>query len=212
MSKQIAVVVFDLGGVIVRICQTWQEALRVANVSSPLLEEPSLPLIDFGPFNAYQATELPLETYLDELAAFLGCTSEEALKIHLSILITPYPGIDQAIDRIKDAGIVTGCLSNTNAPHWHAMTETAPFAPVAKLEFRAGSHELGCAKPDPNAFIRYAEKFGLQNSPIIYFDDSKTNVEVAIKLGWDAHPIDPWGDPATEIMEILSRSPLISGL
>ncbi len=205
MSNKKPVAVFDLGGVIVRICQTWQEAIQVAEVESPLLAQSPIPLTEFPPFNAYQATDLSLSEYLVELASFVGVTEDQALRIHLGILRAPYPGIDSVIDGLQEAEVTTGCLSNTNAPHWHAMTETEPFAPVARLDYRAGSHELGCAKPDLAAFQAYADKFGIADCEIVYFDDSRPNVEAALSLGWSAHLIDPWGDPPAQIDEILKQ-------
>ena len=189
-----------------RICQSWQEAITVAGLDSPLLTQASAPLTSFAPFNAYQATDLTLEEYLAELALYVGVPESKAESIHNGILREPYPGIDEVIDDLIAAGYGSGCLSNTNAPHWHVMTETEPFAPVAKLAFRAGSHELGCAKPSLEAFRRYAARFGIEDARIVYFDDALANVEAANQLGWEAHLVDPWGDPAGHIRRVLLES------
>jgi HAD superfamily hydrolase (TIGR01509 family) len=198
------VVVFDIGGVLVRICQTWQEAIEVAGVASIRRDGPSIPLTDFAAFNAFQATEITEEEYLKQLADFVGVPISEAIRIHVAILREPYPGIDLVIDGLKAEHIATGCLSNTNAAHWHALTQTEQFSVIARLDYRAGSHELGCAKPDPCAFQTYIAKFGLDNRQILYFDDSRANADVARSLGWESHLIDPWGDPPAQIQAILA--------
>ncbi len=154
-------------------------------------------------FDLYQSDEVTFEEYIRALARFVDCTPEEAVKTHLSILIEPYPGIAELIDGLNAAGLKTGCLSNTNAPHWHVMTETAPFAPVARLQMRLGSHEIGLAKPDPDAFLAYADKFNLRPEEIIYFDDNRANVMTSTMLGWDAHQVDPAGDTPTQMRNIL---------
>ena len=198
-------VIFDLGGVVVRIAQTWQQALTAAGLTAPLLSQPAVLLTDFAPFNQYQATTLTLDEYIRDLAVFLAITKDEALQTHLSILREMYEGMDDVIDSLNARGVPTGCLSNTNAPHWHSMTETEPFAPVARLKLRAGSHELGFAKPDPRCFQAYAEMFELTGKTIVYFDDALKNVEVARSLGWDAHVVDPYGNPADQVSEVLER-------
>ena len=198
------VAIFDLGGVLVRICQTWQEAVAVAGLPTTLPADGPVLLTDFPAFNAFQATEISESQYLQALAAFVGVSVDRAIDVHVGILCDQYPGVEDVVNGLKAAGIRTGCLSNTNAAHWTTMTETDRFAAIARLDYRAGSHELGYAKPDPRAFQAYIDKFGLQGAEIIYFDDSSTNVEAARQFGWQAHVVDPLADPPAQIAAILA--------
>lgn len=188
-----------------RICQTWQEAVAAAGLSSVLPSYPPLALTDFPAFNAYQASELSERDYLRELAALLGIPEERAIDVHTAILREPYPGIERVIDGLEADGIRTGCLSNTNSPHWAALTDPARFAVVARLTYRAGSHELGYAKPDPRAFEAYIDQFGLQGADVAFFDDGAANVDTARSLGWHAFLVDPSADPPAQIAARLSE-------
>jgi putative hydrolase of the HAD superfamily len=199
MSNSCNAVVFDIGGVVIKICHTWQEALKVAGVRSESLGETSVPLIDFPPFNAYQANEITYDEYLGELGAFLAISVSEAERTHLCILGSTYPGMSELIDELNSKDVLTGCLSNTNAPHWKELTETDRFAPIARLRFRAGSHELGFAKPDSRSFQAYIDLFDLGGLKVQYFDDAAKNVEAARAFDWTAYQVDPESDTASFI-------------
>ena len=48
------------------------------------------------------------------------------------------------------------------------------------------SCELGCKKPDPIYYDLIAEKFGLDGSSILFWDDSPSNVASTRQQGWHA--------------------------
>lgn len=204
MPETSQVVVFDIGGVLIRICHTWQEAVSAAGLKTTLPPVPPLALIDFPPFNAFQATEISEAEYLSALAELTGVPADRAIDVHNGILGEPFPGIDAVVQNLKSVGIRTGCLSNTNAPHWTAFHGDPKFSPIAQLDYRAGSHELGFAKPDPRAYQAYIDLFALQDARVIFFDDNADNVRAATAFGWDSHLIDPRADPPAQIAAILA--------
>lgn len=130
------VVCFDIGGVMARICHTWQDAARAACVECALPADPALPLIAFEPFHQYQAAQISLDQYLLQLGELLGVTPSQALGVHKGILVDMYPGMEEFLDRLRDQGYRLGCLSNTNAPHWEELIFAERFAPIGRLELK----------------------------------------------------------------------------
>lgn len=65
------------------------------------------------------------------------------------------------------------------------------------------SHEVGLGKPDAAIFRRYESEFGLAGQAILYFDDHLPNVQAARSVGWNAHQIDPEGDPVIQMSVVI---------
>jgi FMN phosphatase YigB (HAD superfamily) len=194
-SSSVRFVVFDLGGVLVRVTRDWPEAARAAGMVLPVgvLDRPGLEI--FPEFIAYQAGTLPLEPYLAELARQAGCDRDQALHLHQCILLDPYPRMEELVEEIERAGLETGCLSNTNAAHWDLLIDANRYPAIARLTHKMASHLEGLNKPDPEIFRRYAQRHGALPAEIAFFDDNATNVESARSVGLQAHLIDPFGDP-----------------
>lgn len=194
------VVCFDLGGVLVEINHHWRGALLDAGFPSGLAERFDFPLVDLEPFNDYQKGRLELEAYLKILAEFLGePDAARALAAHNAILRSAYPGIPELIADVHAAGLTTGVLSNTNAPHWEAMLHEPRLAVLKTIQFPIASHLIGTEKPDPAMYRAFEAASGASGSEILYFDDAFGNVDAARALGWQAYRVDPLGDTAGQM-------------
>jgi FMN phosphatase YigB (HAD superfamily) len=197
---------FDLGGVLVEINHRWKGALLDAGMPRELACRFDVALTEFDAFNAYQKGELDWGRYVEQLAhLFDGMDTERAGRVHGCILRSAYPGIPVLLDQVRAAGIKTGCLSNTNAPHWEAMMHAPRLAVVANLDFPLASHLVGAEKPEEKMYVAFEEASGASPRQIAYFDDSPANVEAARRRGWDAILVDPLGDPAAQIHRHLER-------
>jgi len=119
--------------------------------------------------------------------------------VHRRIMIEPFPGVDEIVKSLNLAGILTACLSNTNGPHCREMTESGRFPANEMLRLRLASHELRLEKPDPAIFRAFEARAGASGAEILFFDDSKENVDVAASLGWNSLWIDSGIDPGTQI-------------
>ncbi len=194
------VVCFDLGGVLVEINHHWKGALLDAGVPLERAASFDVPLTDFEPFNAYQKGEIDLDSYLLTLESYFGGDIKGlGLAAHNAILRTAYPGIPELIAEVQASGLATGCLSNTNAPHWDAMFHEPRLAVLATLDFPIASHLVGAEKPDARMYEAFEAASGAQGEQIVYFDDAFGNVDAAAARSWQAFRIDPLGDPAQEI-------------
>ena len=195
-------VVFDLGGVLVKVARTWGEAATTAGYGDLSTQVSAQPLVNFLGLEQFQAGKLTLEEYAQQLAHWLeleSSSSDQALQIHQGILMDVYPGTMEIVDELHRLDYPTGCLSNTNAPHWDHMTGSGLFPNVAQLQFPGLSHVMGMEKPHATIYRAYEELCQTPSHSIIFFDDSLANVDAAKRAGWRAHRIDPAGDTASQI-------------
>src|SRR5437868_5047357 len=81
-------------------------------------------------FDAYQAGDLTDEQYFAALAEYLFVSVADAERVHCSMLIKPFPRVLEVVQELNASGVITGCLSNTNAPHWHELVESNRFPAI----------------------------------------------------------------------------------
>lgn len=124
---------------------------------------------------------------------------EDVARIHRGWLIDEYPGMAGLIGQLNGSGLMTACLSNTNASHWQVMHEETVFAGVRSLVTRLASHELKLLKPELGIFRAAEAAFGCDPSEIAFFDDLAANVAAARACGWHAWEIDPLGSPVDQV-------------
>lgn len=193
------IVVFDLGGVLTRICYTWQDAAEVAGVELTLPKDGNTPMSALPEFDAFQNGQVELDDYLNALTEFTGCPRDHALRLHNSIIVELFPGIEELVLDIEAAGLQTGALSNTNEPHWQDAAFSGRFPPVVRIRHKMASHRVGMSKPDTKIFLHYAQTFGFAPEEIIYFDDLMPNVAGAQSAGFNAFRVDPNQNPAAQM-------------
>lgn len=209
MSERINLVVFDLGGVLVQIAHSWGDAHARAGL-------PPHPIVDDHTFLARRAPLLdalsvgritPAGYYTGVADASRGVyTPDEVERIHLAWHWAEYPGVDAVVAAIEAAGITTGALSNTSAPHWADLLDAAGRYPtVRRLRHRVASHLAGMLKPNPSIYRAFEEASGHSGPQLLYFDDIEENVEAARALGWRAERIDPSRDTAAQLRAALRR-------
>ena len=198
-------VCFDIGGVLVRISQTWQECAKVAGIPAPNLNGTPVPLVASDALNRFQEGVLDEPEYYSELSQFLGCSTAEATAAHRAILQDEYTGVRDLVCELVGSDIRTACLSNTNAPHWQALTQSDKYPSMNCLDRRCASHEWQLAKPDHRIYLRFNAELDLAPESTIFFDDSQTNVDEARAVGWNAFRIDPYGDPSKQMRKVLEE-------
>lgn len=178
--------IFDLGGVLVRIWHDWAEVARAVGLKAESLALAACPLL-----SRYQSGDWDDDGYLAALAARHGCSQSDAQKLHLAILAGEYPGVDRFVQQVKAAGWRVGCLSNTNALHWAVLRDPANYPTVAGLDLHIASHEIGANKPDPAAFAAVEAATGASGHDIVFIDDTRTHVDAARERGWQCYQVQP---------------------
>jgi putative hydrolase of the HAD superfamily len=200
LERAIDAVMFDLGGVLVRIRREWTAqcaAVGVEPTSRSL--EASMRTARSQALDSWQRGDQSLESCAALWAASLGPETPISIGHALleSIVEAPYDGTVALIDELHGLGVVTGCLSNTNALHWARMIREFPA--LRRLQHRLASHELLLAKPEPAIFAHAATVLGMPAHRILLFDDLTENCEGARRAGWQARHVDHDGHTAAQM-------------
>ena len=199
-------VLFDLGGVVVRICRSFEEAALVAGV--PLRDRTAFERGREALGRVVAANELGLvpsgDVHRRMCEAIDGLyAAHEIAAIHCAVLREEYPGMAALVAALGDSGVTTACLSNTDPLHWEVL-ETLPA--LRAMRHRHASHLWGLAKPGEAIYRRLEVERGVRGPEILFFDDTPANVETARRIGWDAVLVDHAGDPATQVtLELRKR-------
>jgi putative hydrolase of the HAD superfamily len=211
----IACVVFDLGGVLVRLVDSWEHACRVAGLALwDGADEEEARRARHPYVVAHEEGRLPFPEYLEGLVRSTGgrYTAEECARVHRAWVLEPYPGVEGLLRELRAAGVRTGVLSNTNAVHWDdqfsGSLERPPLLSVP-IDHPHASHLLGVRKPDRAIYDRFASAVALPPSALLFFDDLAANVAGARAAGWSAERIDPRGDTAAQVRGHLGERGLL---
>ena len=202
-------VCFDIGGVLIRIVGDPQEAFVRAGEAVPA-HMPWEAL--WGKLLAvYDAFELG---QMDETHFFSDCSEltqmpvQNIRNVWEHWLVEPFPGNLRIIEMVKDAGIQTSCLSNTNIFHWNVMAGTGKNAlPLNQLDMHFTSFELKLAKPNSEIFSYVETNMNIKPEEILYFDDSQVHISSAHQQGWQAHLITPSELPAQQMERVFKSLP-----
>lgn len=207
----VRVVCFDLGGVIIRIQRTWVDTCRAVGLDvRDGVHDEALVMAARSVAEAFGTGAIAEDRWGEEMtAAFRGLYSrEELVRIHEGWILDEYPGVVDVISTLNRVdGLVTACLSNTNARHWRLMHERYPAFNL--IQHRHASHLFGAAKPDRTIYRAFERAMECSGPSILFFDDLKENVEAARALGWQAELIDPDGDTAGQIRDALKTRALV---
>jgi putative hydrolase of the HAD superfamily len=206
-------VVFDLGGVLVRICRSWVEACEAAGVSHRAGERPLEDVLrESGLVTAYEVGGLDDGTFFKGASRALGdeYTAQEVERVHDAWVRGEYESAARLLDALEAGGVETGILSNTNAAHWRRMLPPDSAAPTSfptlrRVRHAHASHLLRAAKPSREAFARFEAATGRFGPDVLFFDDAPANAAAARAHGWRAHVLDPAGDPPEEAAGILRK-------
>jgi putative hydrolase of the HAD superfamily len=192
-------VCFDLGGVIVRICRTWEEGCARAGLPLRGMEQRDASRsLRSAAVLEYQTGRIDDGTFSHRISAALGgaYTPAEVMAVHRAWVIEEYPGVVELIDSLHDSGFETAALSNTNSAHW---AQIQSWTAVRRIQRPRLSHIMGLHKPDQAIYRAFEASVGRRPEEILFFDDLPENVESARASGWQAHRIDPSGDPAEQV-------------
>ena len=199
---QIRAVCFDLGGVLAHVAPTWDAAMAAAGL--PADTEKKVHLEILPAFKLYQAGQLDIEAYLDELGDYLGIPAAAALKVHESILLGPTDGTLAIVEDLNARGLITGCLSNTNTLHWAVLIDHTKYPNIVALKVKAASQLIGHNKPAEKSYRAFEALASVGPNEILFFEDSPVNVAAARHFGWNAVLVDPTGDQKTQIQRALN--------
>lgn len=206
-QHDIQIVIFDLGRVLIRICDHWHEACNIAGVTpTDALGDKAIAaaILDLG--NEFESGRLTPDDYFALAASHAGMSPDDVSGVVSAWLKGPFEGGEALIDELLAADITTACLSNTNHVHWQLMHEhPKQKLPLTKLHHRFASHIIGCMKPEAGIYQHVEDTTGLPPEAIVFFDDNAANIAAARGRGWRAHQIDTSADPITQMRNKLTQ-------
>ena len=191
------IVLFDLGGVLVRLVgvsqmqalsgiehedELWRRWLRCPWVRS--FERGRCSPDDFaaGVIDEWEL-DIPTEVFLDRFQGW------------------PEGLFDGALDLVKEVAghCRVGCLSNTNELHWDVLDSRWGLA--AHFEQLFLSHRLDLVKPDREIFAHVISVLGLAPDRILFLDDNAANVDEARSVGLAGALVRGTGEARTALVE-----------
>jgi len=179
-KNRIKCVLFDLGGVLVRI-HPERFFKKIKFDPHGLKEKMSRFEVD---------SSMGLKAPEEVLASWM-----QAYKINLplaecvSVFKEEYIGkkirqVFKLITQLQRSGLMIGLLSNTNALHFeYAFSRIKEFGSFQKLYL---SFKLHLMKPDPKIFQHVTRDLGFDPDEILFIDDTTANIEAALTAGWQA--------------------------
>jgi 2-haloacid dehalogenase len=206
MTHDVRIVIFDLGRVLMRICDDWKHACAQAGIDAPTGELDST--ANAGLLEVVKRSEvgaIDTNTFCELAAPFLKLRPEHVLALSDAYLIGPYPGVNELLDDVHAKGIKTACLSNTNENHWRQMTDPSHrnALPLARLDYRFASQLMKLRKPDDAIYAAVERETGLAGNQIVFFDDLSENVASAKNRSWNAIKIEIDDDPVAQVRKHL---------
>jgi putative hydrolase of the HAD superfamily len=198
MQKQFDVIVFDLGGVLVKYRErpkildwvhdrlTLEELWR-RWLGSDLVRDYETGKISSAAFAAgiIEEYRLPVgpEQYLASFAA-----SHEAV----------YEGAEELLRQLS-ANYVLAALSNTNETLWERCRVLGILSFFHHL---FPSHKIGFVKPDPRLYEHMLHTLAVPSARVLFFDDHQENVAAAQERGIRAYRVLGLPDMMRKLKEL----------
>jgi HAD superfamily hydrolase (TIGR01509 family) len=200
-------VVFDLGRVLVRICDGWQHAFERAGVTlAPDAIDPATRERLLESVKQIEVGQGEVAAFCVEVAGHLGLACADVTRMWQMYTIGVFDGAARLLDDLRAAGVATACLSNTNAEHWRVLTDrTDPQGElIHRLDHRFASHLVGARKPDPTIYAHVEWQTGFAPHDILFFDDLPENLPPAQQRGWATCLVERCENPIPAIRKYLA--------
>jgi glucose-1-phosphatase len=184
-------IIFDLGGVIIdiRYDETIEQFKKLGftdfqNIYSLLKQTRLFDLLETG--------KIPPQAFRMEMRKFQNHLTDEQIDTAWSAMIGNMPWYNIPLIKTIRKHYRTFLLSNTNAIHIEyfikQLEKTFKLNPLPEMfEHTYYSHEMGCRKPDIEAYEFVLRDSGLIASETLFIDDLDLNIEGAKNAGLIAY-------------------------
>jgi len=182
-------VVFDLGGVVVKLnIDGALEALARRSETDGNLIKSFMGARDESNLSPDERLQLGL-LEIDDYVALLNqalrrkLTREEIIDLRLQVIQGEDEDVLEII-RVLSGQRKVACFSNTHAIHWDHML--ANYQSFRFFHRAVASHLIHAAKPDPKAFNIACRELEADPAECLFIDDALANAEAARAAGWHA--------------------------
>ena len=208
LKEGIRNIIFDFGGVLFEIDYDLPaiafEKLGFGDFKSFYTQAAQNPMFDL-----LETGKIENDKFLDFLNEFVPEASrEQVLHAWNVILLRIMPNEVECVQKIRQSGIRTFLLSNTNAIHvaeFEQMIANTMDFELFKSAFEKiyYSNAIGIKKPHPETFLQVCEWNGLHPAETLFIDDSAQHVEGALQAGLHAYHLKP-GERISELLKQFS--------
>lgn len=183
--RSVNALLFDLGGVVLEVDfnQVFEHLIKSNSVGIDQIKQ------GFSMDEAYEQYEKGLITgseYFAHLRSTLGLTADDASLVSSWNAIFGNeikPALD-AIDKIRNR-YPCYAFTNTNAVHQDYWDHAYPRIRQS-FDHMFISSEIGLRKPDAEAFEHILKETSIEAGSMLFFDDTKSNVDGALRAGLQA--------------------------
>lgn len=203
MTGDVSCVLFDLGGVLIefagfaRLPELLASRLDAEEVRRRWIESPAVIAYERGRMDT------------DEFAAAL--VREWDLRIAPRTFLEQfadwardfYPGARELVAEVRQR-VAVACFSNSNPLHWERNFRKYGIQDAFDQCF--ASFELGCVKPEPQAFAMVVERLRRRPGEVLFLDDTEVNVAGARAAGLQAE----WVRGVAEARRALAARALVT--
>jgi putative hydrolase of the HAD superfamily len=184
MSQSFDVILFDLGGVLIKLGPSPVPTDTLPATSQFVLGD----WFNSAAAIAFEKGQVSPAVFADSLRQELGidCDRKRLLEHFTRWPIGFYDGVRELLQTLRQ-DYRLAVLSNTNALHWNRfITE---FGLAEQVDHIFASHLLAMCKPEPAIFRHVCDTLGCRPEQILFFDDNAVNVEAAGSLGLQAQQV-----------------------
>jgi FMN phosphatase YigB (HAD superfamily) len=192
-DREIRVVLFDLGGVLVELSGV---STVISWMANPVCTEELFRIWLTSPaVRAFERGRIDPNVFADQLIVEMSLQVGRAalLKELTGWPVGTFPGALELLARIPRR-YTRATLSNTNALHWPEVMGRMKLEKAFDHHF--ASHLTGKIKPDEDAFQHVTDALQCEADEVLFLDDNRLNVDAAKKCG--LHTALVRGVPAAE--------------
>ncbi|MEM7093926.1 MAG: HAD family phosphatase [Actinomycetota bacterium] len=179
---QIEVVVFDMGGVLVRLSPLTDMLAGIADTGETD-EELARRFILAPAVRRFERGQSEIDDFANELIAEMDLPVRPAEVVERMLAFPKglFPGAIDLVASVQAAGVLAAVLSNTNRLHWGRQTDHAEIRAMFDRSYL--SFQLGMVKPDPEIYEHVVADLGVPADRVLFIDDNQINVDGARAVG-----------------------------
>ena len=186
MAEAVGALLFDLGGVLVRIDFGRAFDLWAQKSGADAVRLQSRFEFDDA-YKRHERGEIEVKEYFEALRDTLGINLSDAqlLAGWNAIFLDEMPGMRELLNRLEGR-LPLYVFSNTNTAHQFTWSKNYAELLTSFQEIFVSS-DLGVRKPEADAFRCVCERLGEAPEHVLFFDDTRANVSGALAVGMQAY-------------------------
>ena len=193
-SNEYKVILFDLGGVLLKLREpisTFELQIDESEFLRTWIVSPSVRALESGQIDGEEFSK----RMIAEMQ--LPMSWQELLKRFDNWPDGFYP---KAIELLARIPLRYSCsiLSNTNVVHWQQVDVAGNFGNRFERYFL--SYETRLLKPDPDSFLQVIANYACRPEDILFYDDNPLNVAAAANVGMDSVRIQGADELETDLI------------